>query len=108
MIDLPKFLTLETAAEIISAAGAPVSKEYIRRKIIDGELKASKIGRGWKIAEADLLAWLEEAKKPKQNPSGRTSAHDVDYALLIENMSKTFRKGSLAERLYEAAKKLPR
>jgi hypothetical protein len=122
MVDLPKFLKLKAAAEMLSAAGSPVSVEYLRVRCVSGVIPAKKLGRGWKISEAALLEWLNtptERREDRQinqdggaqrahGASRRNVANGVDTALLIESMSKTFRKGSLAERLYKASKKLPR
>jgi excisionase family DNA binding protein len=86
--ELPKLLTLPEAADIIAAAGAKVSKEYLRRQIKAGALKARKFGAKWCIAEADLIEWANRPAEPAPRPAGTapTGAKNVDYAAMIRAM----------------------
>ena len=39
-----------------------VSIQTVRRWIKEGDLPAYKIGRAWRIQEADLVVWLEQQR----------------------------------------------
>jgi excisionase family DNA binding protein len=39
-----------------------VSVYTVRRWILDGALPASKVGRGWRISERAIKAWLEQQR----------------------------------------------
>lgn len=47
------FLTPQEVSDLLR-----VSVYTVRRWIKDGELPAYKVGRGWRISESDLDAWL--------------------------------------------------
>ncbi len=58
------FLTPEDVAEKLR-----VSIFTVRRWIHQGELPAYRIGRGWRIATADLTSWLETHRQAQETPS---------------------------------------
>ena len=52
-----------TLPQIVAEAkrrGRPVSKEYLRQLCVRGELKATKPGRDWLVADRDVQEWLEK------------------------------------------------
>jgi excisionase family DNA binding protein len=49
------FLTPQEVSELLR-----VSVYTVRRWIKEGHLPAYKVGRGWRIGEADIDRWLEE------------------------------------------------
>lgn len=51
--DHRSFLTPQEVSDLLR-----VSVYTVRRWIKEGELPAYKVGRGWRIREADLNAWL--------------------------------------------------
>jgi excisionase family DNA binding protein len=88
--ELPKFLTLVEAAARMAAAGAPVSQEYLRKRVVAGTLKARKFGGKWCISEADLLEWMNRAEDPAPQTPGSmpTRRGSIDYAALIRELAK--------------------
>lgn len=52
-----KLLTTEEVAEVLQ-----MHNESVRRKCRSGEIPCIKVGRHWRIKEADLVEWLEEKK----------------------------------------------
>lgn len=56
--DLNRMVTLEDAADLVA-----MSTRTLRRKIQSGDLTAHKFGRLWRIAEKDLLAFIEQHRK---------------------------------------------
>ncbi|MBB5045264.1 helix-turn-helix domain-containing protein [Shinella fusca] len=57
-LDPNRMMTLEQAADFLL-----ISTRTLRRKIKSGELAAHKFGRLWRIAERDLLAFIEQHRK---------------------------------------------
>lgn len=53
-----RLYTLDEAADFLA-----VSVRTLRRKIATGELTAHRFGRLWRIAEADLLAFLDSHRR---------------------------------------------
>ena len=45
-----------------------VSVYTVRRWILDGALPASKVGRGWRISERAIKAWLEQQRAGASDP----------------------------------------
>ena len=61
---LGRLLTTKEAAEILR-----ISLKLLLSYIASGQLKATKMGRGWRIREADLHAFYDAAQGP-QPPRG--------------------------------------
>lgn len=57
--DLNRLMTLQEAAVFLA-----MSTRTLRRKIKSGELTARQFGRLWRITEADLLAFIDDHRKP--------------------------------------------
>jgi excisionase family DNA binding protein len=55
--ELQAFLTPKEVSEVLR-----VSVYTVRRWIKQGDLPAYKVGRGWRISEHDLDAWLGEQR----------------------------------------------
>ncbi|HEX6393101.1 MAG TPA: helix-turn-helix domain-containing protein [Acidimicrobiales bacterium] len=63
----PKFFTVGEVAEALK-----MSTKTVRRRIADGSLKAARIGSSIRIAEADLLEFMEKSRgRPHTNPKLR-------------------------------------
>lgn len=57
-LDHNHMMTLNEAADFLA-----LSTRTVRRKITDGELVAHRFGRIWRIAEKDLLTFIEGHRK---------------------------------------------
>lgn len=53
-----RMMTLEEAADFLA-----VSTRTLRRRIAAGELIAHRFGRVWRVAEKDLLAFIDSHRK---------------------------------------------
>ncbi|HWU22741.1 MAG TPA: helix-turn-helix domain-containing protein [Nocardioides sp.] len=42
-----------------AAAHLSMSREWVRREVVAGRLRAHKLGARWRIDEADLARWLD-------------------------------------------------
>jgi excisionase family DNA binding protein len=66
----PEFYSIKQAARVVS-----VSADHIRRAVVGGALAASNVGTmarpTYRIARADLLAWVEMRKAGAIPPAGR-------------------------------------
>jgi PTS system nitrogen regulatory IIA component len=51
------FLTVQEVSDLLR-----VSVYTVRRWIKEGTLPAYKVGRGWRIGEADLAGWLSQQR----------------------------------------------
>jgi excisionase family DNA binding protein len=47
-----------STGELAEAAG--VSREWVRRQIVSGEIQASKAGKDWIISRDEAIRWLSE------------------------------------------------
>jgi|KBSSwiStaDraftv2_1062776.scaffolds.fasta_scaffold09316_2 DNA binding domain, excisionase family len=45
-----------------------VSVEFVRRLIRTKQLRAIRMGRRWRVAEADLMAWIDAQRVPQVEP----------------------------------------
>jgi excisionase family DNA binding protein len=59
------FLTPQEVSQLLR-----VSVYTVRRWINDGELPAYKVGRGWRISEADISAWLDRKQSTSASRNG--------------------------------------
>jgi len=62
----PRLLEVAHVAHRLS-----VSIEFVRRLIRTGQLTAIRIGRRWRVSEADLQAWMESQQRPIETPEVR-------------------------------------
>jgi excisionase family DNA binding protein len=62
-IEQQAYLTPREVSEIMR-----VSVYTVRRWILDGELPASKVGRGWRISEPAIQTWLEQRRAGALDP----------------------------------------
>ena len=69
-----KYLTLEQVADLLG-----VHYQLVYRLARSGELPASRIGRVYRVAQADLDAYLEKSK-PSASTAGVCSACGKSYA----------------------------
>lgn len=64
-----QYQTVKEVADLLK-----VNEVTVRRWIKDGELRAIEIGKGWRIGEDDLDAFLEShATRPAAGPNGDTN-----------------------------------
>jgi excisionase family DNA binding protein len=47
-----------STGDLAQAAG--VSREWVRRQIVAGEIQASKAGKEWVISREEAIRWLEQ------------------------------------------------
>ncbi|MBN1659165.1 MAG: helix-turn-helix domain-containing protein [Anaerolineae bacterium] len=57
--EVQSFLTPQEVSVLLR-----VSVYTVRRWIKEGTLPAYKVGRGWRIHESDINAWLEDRQSP--------------------------------------------
>jgi excisionase family DNA binding protein len=57
--EVQSFLTPQEVSDLLR-----VSVYTVRRWIKEGTLPAYKVGRGWRIHESDMNAWLERRQSP--------------------------------------------
>lgn len=66
----PEFYSVKDAAKVVG-----VSADHVRRAVVRGALVASNVGTEsrptYRIARADLLAWVERGKSGPATPGGR-------------------------------------
>ncbi|MGD9805493.1 MAG: helix-turn-helix domain-containing protein [Hyphomicrobiaceae bacterium] len=83
-------LRLTEAVALLKGAGIDLSAEYLRRRVISGEIKGRILGRSWRIAESDLLEFVNRSAKPQEQPQPvpreqRSTGHK-DNGLIIEGI----------------------
>ena len=59
------FLTPQEVSDLLR-----VSVYTVRRWIKEGDLPAYKVGRGWRISEADISAWLDRKQSTSASRNG--------------------------------------
>lgn len=68
-----QYYTVKEATAILK-----VSQRTTYQLIYDKRLKASRIGKEWRIAERDLLEFLQRDTNLQQNESPRPAAYNAD------------------------------
>lgn len=65
-----RYRTVHEVADLLK-----VNEATVRRWIRDGELRAIDIGKGWRIADADLVTFLHHHEtRPREIDNGRGQA----------------------------------
>lgn len=77
-----KFYTTQEVADLLK-----MNVQVISRKLASGEIAGYKIGKDWRIAEKDLIEWIEKHSNKRR---GRNRADNV-----IDNFIKDGRVASL-------------
>jgi excisionase family DNA binding protein len=72
-----KFYTIYQVADQLE-----MSHKTIRNFISDGRLKASKVGKQWRIAEADLESFMNQGESTEDKPE--ESLNSISFELPSE------------------------
>lgn len=85
MADLERMLSLDECCALIKEkSGVTVGVEFLRRRIVGGALAGIKLGRGWRVAEKDIIAFCQPRSAA---PSPTDEDRPIDYRLLIDRMN---------------------
>lgn len=59
--NMPEIMTLEQVAEFLQ-----VSYQTVYKMVREGELRAKKVGRSYRVLRKDVIAYFEKPKKGKK------------------------------------------
>jgi excisionase family DNA binding protein len=96
-------MTFLTSAEV--AEKLQLNQQVVVRKLQTGEIPGYKIGKDWRVADHQLLAWLE-ARSNQNRPSQRTKTERAFFkdGRLVDIPAQRKKRAFVLERLLEEFK----